>query len=154
MVASTVDAPVVSDAPLRHVLYQHFVVTEGQIGPTVQRSFAALYQRIGQSGVTPAGPPFAIYNTVAPPFDMFVCAPVASPTAPSDEFRFMEMPASRVVSLLHVGPYEQIERAYDVVEAYIRENGLTATGAPRETYLSPPNTPAAEIHTIIEWPIA
>ena len=154
MVAPTINAPVISEAPRRHVLYQHFVVTEGQIPDTIQRSFGALYQRIQQAGVIPAGPPFAIYNTDSPPWDMDVCAPVATPLTPSADFRYMELPATRVVSFEVIGPYERLSHAYDQVMTYIRGNDLEMVGAPREFYLSPPNTPASEIRTIIEWPIA
>ena len=67
--------------------------------------------------------------------------------------RNMELPATRVVSLLHVGPYQTLGVAYERIKEYIVEQRLTRSGAPRETYLSPPDTPADKVQTIIEFPI-
>ena len=154
MVVSSVGQPVITDAPARHVLYLHFVVSEEDVGATMQHAFAALYGHIGESRVIPAGPPFTIYNSAHPPFDMDVCAPLATPITASGDFHYMELPATRVVSMTHIGPYEELGRAYDTVENFIRDNKLSIVGAPREIYLSPPDTPASEIQTILEWPIA
>jgi effector-binding domain-containing protein len=151
--APTANVPTLTDAPRRHVLYQHFIVPHERIGETIRSGFAALYARIGDAGVVPAGPPFVVYLTAAPPWEIDVCAPVARDTAPSADIMYREMPASRVVSLLHVGPYENLGRAYDDVQAFIRDNALVADGPPREYYLSPPDTPADQIQTIVEWPI-
>ena len=154
MVAPTIIAPVIADAPQRHVLYQHLVVSERNISATMQSSIPALYRHMREAGIIPAGPPFAVYNTDAQPWDIDICAPISAPVTPSSEFRYMELPATRVVSLEVTGPYERLSHAYDQVVSYIRSNNLEMTGAPREIYLSPPSAPASEVRTIIEWPIA
>ena len=53
MVATTIGAPEITEAPHRHILYQHFVVPHDEIGPTMQRSFAALYAYIDSQRVIP-----------------------------------------------------------------------------------------------------
>jgi effector-binding domain-containing protein len=147
------NAPVVTDSPQRHVMYQSFVATHDQLGRTIREGFAALYRRIGEAGVVPAGPPFVIYNNAASPWDLEVCAPVATAVSPTPEFKYREMPGGRVVSLLHVGPYETLGEAYDALQDFIRSQDLITEGPPREFYLSPPETPAESIQTIVEWPI-
>ncbi|HEY5488732.1 MAG TPA: GyrI-like domain-containing protein [Candidatus Limnocylindrales bacterium] len=156
MVAPTVipNVPVLGESSHRHVLFQHFVVPLEDLPQTIGKSFSTLYGRITQAGVIPAGPPFVIYHNMAAPWDIDVCAPVATPLTPTPEFEVKELPATRVVSLLHVGPYETIGTAYEAVDAYIRAHSLTPAGPPREIYLSPPETPPELIQTIIEWPIA
>ena len=146
-------APVIADAPRRHVVYQHFVIPEAEIPATIGRAFAALYDRIMEIKAIPAGPPFVIYHSMSAPWEMDVCAPVAAPVAPSPECLYMELPATPTVSLVHVGPYETVGDAYDQLKAYVEAEGLKVAGPPREFYLSPPETPPAEIQTILEWPI-
>ena len=153
MIAPPTKAPVIDQAPGRRVLYQHFVVSMEDLPQTIQRSMAALYERITHSGIVPAGPPFVTYYSAAAPWEVDICAPVATPITPHNDFNYVELPATRVVSLVHVGPYEQLGRTYDEIESFIRERGLRKNGPPRETYLSPPNTPSDQVQTIVEWPI-
>jgi len=156
MVAPTVipNVPVLGESSHRHVLFQHFVVEQEDLPATIGKSFGALYGRIGQAGVIPAGPPFVIYHNMAAPWEIDVCAPVATPLAPAPDFEVTELPATRVVSLLHIGPYDTMGTAHAAVDAYIKAQSLTPAGPPREIYLSPPSTPASETRTVIEWPIA
>ena len=155
MVAPTVipDIPTIGESPRRHVLCQHFSVSMEEMPQTLSGSFTALYSRITEAGVIPAGPPFVIYQSMSAPWQVDVCAPVATSLAPTPGFDVKELPATRVVSLLHVGPYETIGQAYEIVDAYIKAQSLKPAGPPREIYLSPPNTPSAAIQTIVEWPI-
>jgi effector-binding domain-containing protein len=148
------NVPELTDSPHRHVVYQHFVVPLDDLPATMGKSFTALYGRIAQAGVIPAGPPFVIYHNMESPWIIDVCAPTATPLAPTAEFQVKEMAATRIVSLLHVGPYNTVGTAYDQVNAYIKEHALMVAGPPREIYLSPPDTPPDKIQTIIEWPVA
>ena len=155
--AESFNAPVITESPRRLVLYQHHVVGEADLPVTVPRAFGELYQLIEQSGVEPVGPPFTVYQSEfvpGQPLELDVCAPVATAMAPSAHFSFREMPATRVVSLLHIGPYDTLGTAYECADAYIRDKGLIVTGPPREFYLSPPETPPEQIQTIVEWPVA
>jgi effector-binding domain-containing protein len=153
MVAPTLISPVIQDSPAKHVLYQHFVVSMDELPETIKQSFTAQYARMEQAGIIPAGPPFVIYRTMAQPWDIDVCAPIAPPLTQTPGFDVKELPATRVVSMLHVGPYDTIGRAYDAVDGYIKNHSLIASGPPREIYLSPPDTPSEQIQTIVEWPI-
>ena len=156
MVAPTVipNVPVLGESSHRHILFQHFVVPLEDLPRTIATSFTALYSRISQAGVIPAGPPFVVYHNMAAPWDIDVCAPVATPLTPAPDFEVTELPRTRIVSLLHVGPYDTIGTAYSAIDAYIKAQSMTPAGPPREIYLSPPNTPSAETRTVIEWPIA
>jgi effector-binding domain-containing protein len=152
--SETRNSPVIIDSPGRHVIYQHFVVPEDQLSKTIPASLAALYAHISRSGAIPAGPPFVIYHSMGAPWQLDVCAPVAAPLAPDADFLYMELPPTRVVSLRHVGPYQSLGAAYGRIQGYIVEQGLEPSGAPRETYLSEPETPPEKIETIIEFPIS
>ena len=71
----------------------------------------------------------------------------------SPQFDYMELPATRVVSLLHIGPYDTLGTAYDAIESYVADKGLNVSGSPREFYLSPPDVPPDQIQTLVERPV-
>ncbi len=49
-----------------------------------------------------------------------------------------ELPGGRCLSLVHVGPYEQISRSYERVMKHASENGLVIKRPSREVYLKGP----------------
>jgi effector-binding domain-containing protein len=156
MVAPTITGPAVAEVPRRQVLYQHHVVGASLLTETLGHSFQALYGRVGQAGVIPVGAPFVIYGDESKPgvlWDMRICVPISSAVTESDGFRYMDMPAGRVVEMLHIGPYETLGEAYEAIDRYVEHNHLTPTGPAREFYLSRPDVPAHEIKTLIERPI-
>ena len=56
--------------------------------------------------------------------------------------------------IVHKGPYEGCEAAYETLFAWLEENGKEVVGPIREVYLNDPNeVPPAEILTEIYAPI-
>lgn len=159
MVAPThiANEPVIAESPRRYVLYQHHVVDEVDLPPTIGRSYQALYARVADAGVNPVGPPFVIYHLEQSEpgvrWDMDICVPISAPISASPQFDYMELQATRVVSLLHIGPYDSLGKAYDAIESYIADKELDVSGPPREFYLSPPDVPADQIQTLVERPV-
>jgi len=158
MIASMeiVNEPVIAESPRRHVLYRHHVVTEADLAQTFGSTFSDLYERVAQAGLVSAGPPFVIYHDDSEPgvrWNMDVCAPVSSAASPTFDIDYMVLPATHVVSLLHIGPYETLGSAYSRIASFIAERGLTISGPAREFYLSPPETPPDQIQTIVERPV-
>ena len=115
-----------------------------------------MYGHLGARRIEGDGPPFVIYHEVPvadEPFDIEVCAPVAGAVDPPPGWQALQLPAGSFVTLLHVGPYDTVASAYDTLTGWIADHDLAVAGAPREVYLSPPETPPAQIRTIIEFPV-
>jgi effector-binding domain-containing protein len=149
--------PTIGDSPPRLVLYQHRVAAHEDLPATIGRAFGELYEHIGDAHVKPAGEPFVVYLESSQPgvrWEVDICAPVSARIPESADFGFMEMQPGRMVSLLHVGPYEGLAEAYATIERFIQQQGLTVAGPPREIYLSEPDVPPAEIRTLVEQPVA
>ena len=53
----------------------------------------------------------------------------------SDTIKFREIPAVRVLSIFHKGAYDTIGEAYAYIMKYAEENGYTASGLARESYI-------------------
>lgn len=104
------------------------------------------------------GPIMAIYHDEEykeKDADLEVAVPIVgrvTVTDPGMEVR--NLPAMRVVSLVHKGPYETINRAYAKLAEYTATNGLRLVGPMRDLYLSDPNrVPRDEIMTEVQAPL-
>jgi effector-binding domain-containing protein len=139
------------------VVSKRFPVRLSEIGGALGTAFGEVYGHLGAVGIEGNGPPFVIYYEVPvadQPFDIEVCAPVSIAVDPPPGWQARELPAGAFVTLLHVGPYDTVASAYDTVTAWIGDHDLAVAGPPREVYLSPPETPPAQVRTIIEFPVA
>lgn len=65
---------------------------------------------------------------------------VAEPpsTALADGIEALVIPAGRAVVTVHCGSYDALPGSYQQIEKWMRDQGLSAAGAPRETYLTDP----------------
>lgn len=54
----------------------------------------------------------------------------------SDRIRFREIPAAKVLSIFHKGPYNKLGDAYAYLMKYAEENGYRSAGYPRECYIN------------------
>ena len=146
----------VVDRPALRVVAKRLQADLAAIGPTLAQSFGEIFATISAGRAEPAGPPFVIYHSMpvpGEPLDIEVCAPVAGALEPPPPWAMMELPAGTFASLMHVGPYETVGAAYDLLSAWIPDHGLAIAGPPREVYLSPPSTPPERIQTIVEFPV-
>lgn len=120
------------------------------------QTFGALFGRLHDLRVPPAGPPFVIYHEFGgDAIDAEVCVPVGRVVTAAIEVASRELPAATVVRTVHVGPYTELGGAYDALTDWIRAHGTEAAGPVRERYLNGPGDgvePAAYL-TEIEIPI-
>lgn len=155
--APTIERVTVTDSPPRRVLSRHAVVEQKDLASALGRTFGDLYAQIGAAGIEPDGPPFVTYNEGTEAglhWDIDICAPISAPIKPPAGFAYNEVPASKVVTLLHIGPYQSLSVAHDAMERYVAGHGLTFAGPPREFYLSEADVAPDEIQTLIERPVS
>jgi effector-binding domain-containing protein len=62
-----------------------------------------------------------------------------------------ELPGGAAATLRYEGPYEQIEQAYDQLQAWIRGSEYEAGGAPWESYRGDLESDAWEVEIV--WPL-
>lgn len=85
------------------------------------------------------GPPFARYYSVDPAaIDVEAIFPLTQAVPGSGRMQAVLLDGGDAVQVLHVGPYDQMEPAYEAVQAWLRDTGHLATEPPREVYLSDP----------------
>lgn len=115
----------------------------------------AIAQYLGEQGVKPAGPPFAAYyNMDMQDLDVEAGFPVAQSLEGKDNIQSGQLPACRAATCVHVGPYKDIEPAYNALIAWIKENNLETIGIVYEFYLNDPQTtPPDKLMTKIIMPL-
>ena len=131
-------------------------VSESDMPGFIGRCYGQLYSRLGSFGVTPSGPPMVIYHAFGPDLiDAEVCVPVDMVVPTPAPFVSRALPATHVASTLHVGPYNELGKAYDALNEWITQHEYQASDPVYVRYLTQPgrNVPESEYQTIIEMPI-
>ena len=110
---------------------------------------------MNELGEAPSGAPFvAYYNMDMGDLDIEVGFPTNKPLSGKDEVKPGEMPAGRYAMTMHVGPYNEIDPAYNALRAWMAKKGYEAAGTAYEMYLNhPSHTPPAALQTQILFPL-
>jgi effector-binding domain-containing protein len=115
-----------------------------KIGPWLAETYGMIAATLTAGGPKPAGAPFARYHKVDSKPDgeeRFVVEagfPVATPIEGNGEVRPSSLPGGPVAMTVHIGPYNQLEPAYDALAAWIRDHAGEPVGDAWEIYFSDP----------------
>ncbi len=81
--------------------------------------------------------------------------PIAKPITGSEKVRVYELQGGKMAKIVHKGPYEACEPAYNTLMQWIAANGKNVAGPVREVYPNDPRAvPPEEILTEIYAPVA
>ncbi|GIM90910.1 helix-turn-helix domain-containing protein [Paractinoplanes toevensis] len=131
----------VHDLPTVHALVIRRRVTRDEIATALAESLPAVFDYAQRNGLAIAGPPFARYPEVGMGSLVIESGiTVAEPpsTTLPDGIEALVIPPGRAVVTIHHGPYDSLLESYQEIEKWMRDQGLSAAGAPRETYLTDP----------------
>lgn len=119
------------------------------------QTYLVIMNCLGQVGGEPAGPPFVVYyNLDMQDLDMEIGFPVQQSFPSIETAQNSEIPAGRYATTLHVGPYNQMDAAYEALTNWIQQNGFQATGAAYEFYLNDPReVDPKDLQTRILFPL-
>lgn len=132
-------------------------VPMAELRDVFDRGFGEVMRVVQAQGVAIAGPPFGFYPRMpTDTIEVVVGFPVAAPVAPEGDVQPFELPGGRVVTGVHVGPYEALETTYGELTAWARAEGHALAERMWEAYLSDPRAQPdpATWQTKITWPIA
>jgi effector-binding domain-containing protein len=137
-------------------LTQRTPVTMETIGDRIGGAFHVLVEHAAKTDAQWAGPPFILYPEVCDgEFEIFVCMPVIPGATAGERVALEEIPGGPVASTVHVGPYNEIGKAYTALLKWMTDHGRQPAGMMREIYLNDPDAvPAEELLTEIDWPVA
>jgi DNA-binding transcriptional MerR regulator len=121
--------------------------------------FRELHDALATAGVQPSGPDGALY------FDEIFQDGVGTVTAfvpiggddpqPSGRTAILELPATDLAILLHVGPFAELDQTYGALGTYVAEHEIGLAGPIRERYLVTADTvdDPSRHQTEVCWPI-
>jgi effector-binding domain-containing protein len=143
------------EQPAQHTLLVRSVTSLQNLPGVLQQAYGATMQYLGELGVQPAGEPFAAYyNLDMQALDVEAGFPVPRQLPGRGNIVAGLIPAGKVATCLHVGPYDQTGPAYEALNKWIADNGYEATGVVYEFYLNDPRVmPPQEPRTRIVQPL-
>jgi effector-binding domain-containing protein len=116
------------------------------------RAFEVTSRAITAAGAQFAGHPFARYTAFGEHIEAEVGFPFSGEVPATGEIEIVTLPGGLAAMARHVGPYEQLSRAWEDGTAWLKERGLTPTAPAWECYLTGPEDPGPPI-TEIFWPL-
>ena len=131
------------------------IPTYGDIG----QLYGEIFSHIGKHGITPMGPPMAIYHDAEyreRDVDVEAAVPVGGSVPDAGRVSLRELPAvEQMACAVHVGGFDGIDQAYKALMTWIEANGYNITGPSREVYLQGPGpgTDPASYVTEVQIPV-
>ncbi|MGA3057799.1 MAG: MerR family transcriptional regulator [Candidatus Limnocylindrales bacterium] len=157
------EAPMTYEIHLRETQPQAAASVRGRtawtdIGTFVAAAIMEVFKVVGDQGIRPAGPSYAMYHsadTSEAELDLEVGLPVADPVEPSGRVIATEIPGGLVATTVHSGRYEEVAPAYRALGEWVQEHGHETAGSPREIYVVGPDqvSDPGALRTEIVWPI-
>ena len=114
------------------------------INPVIQPLFRELGERLGQAGLTPAGPATSYYEDVPDGDGVIVHAalPVSADPGSARGFEITDLPEiTQAATIMHRGSMDNVMATIQTLARWIDENGYRSTGHVRELTLECPDDP-------------
>jgi len=127
-----------------------------EISVKTPQLFQELLDYIFRNGITPTGPPFALYhNYTEERTDMECGIPVSPGTKGKGRVKEGLLPGTRVIRAIHIGPYDRLMETYNMIVSFAKEKDLKLEMKMWEYYLNDPNEEKdpSKWETEINWPI-
>ena len=110
------------------------------------KGYASIAQLLKERGKVPAGPPFALYyNMDMDDLEVEFGFPVDELLEESGSITASATPSGKAVTTLYIGPYEEVEPAYDFLMKWCADNTLILNGVAYEVYLNDPSHTSPEM---------
>jgi effector-binding domain-containing protein len=141
--------------PGRHLAVSRFEGSPAEIPDRIGAAFCDVGAYLETHGISPAGPAVAYYDMRGPSaFTVSAGFVVHEPVDGDDTVRPLQLPAVKVLTTTHKGPYTDLPKAYDALMAKAVELGQSLDQKVMwEEYLTGPETPSERHVTVIRWPI-
>ncbi len=120
------------------------------------RALGEVYGAVQAQGLTPAGPPFALYfGMPGETVEVEAGFPVPHALKDAGAVHTGKLPGGKCVHGLHTGPYDTMSKTYGELTEWTKEHHLTPHDQVWEVYLSDPQKEPdpKKWKTEIFWPV-
>jgi DNA-binding transcriptional MerR regulator len=118
---------------------------------------ATLHAALDGAGVAPAGPDSALYATEffeAHVGEVTAYLPVAGAVDAGAGTEPIEIPAVDLAVTVHAGSFDDLDRTYAALGAFVASRAIGVPGPVREHYVVAEAADPADLRTEVGWPIA
>jgi AraC family transcriptional regulator len=132
-------------------------IKRDEIAKVLGGMFGQVYMYAQRSGAAISGRPFARYPEWGPGMlTLEAGLPVAAAHPGEGDVKSDMLPGGFAAVTTHMGPYDQLTSAHAAVQQWIEAEGLTAQGAPWESYTNDPaeHPDPKDWKTEVFWPLA
>lgn len=148
----------VRDEEARPILSIRTTCRMDQISQTLGSLYGQIGVYMGRSGAQFAGQPLAIYHEYDPnknEVDLEAAIPVNKTVKGNDRISFTHTPAGDTAVLEFSGPYEELQKGHDAMDAFLKKHGFEKNGPPWEVYITDPTTQPdpSKWRTDIHYPV-
>lgn len=125
----------------------------------MEAGFGSFMQAFFQQGLQPAGPAMGIYynspqETEEKDLKWAIAFPVSSDTVIKSPLKKIELPASKAITAVHTGPYQNLGKTHSRIMEHVKKNGLKISWPLYEQYLNNPmQVKPEELKTEIFYPV-
>ncbi len=139
----------------RRIAVASFPWEHEDIEELMAASFGTVARYLAQVGVAITGPAVGYYTKQTNGHFRVSAGFVVDQAFESDgTVEVMRLPAGRVISTVHIGPYERLSETYDALQDYAARHHLVLDQeAMWEEYLSSPDVDPEQVHTRVTWPV-
>jgi effector-binding domain-containing protein len=111
----------------------------GEIPSLLGEILPRAMKHIQASGGKPAGPPFTHYLKMGETIEFQAGIPLQKSIDGGDGIKTGELPGGEVLRTVHIGPYDELNKAYAAMAQYVEEHGLNAGDTMWEYYWTDPS---------------
>ncbi|MDD7937230.1 GyrI-like domain-containing protein [Actinomycetospora lutea] len=125
------------------------------IGPKAVEAFRKVAVHLARIEVPIAGPAISIFEADEDAFHVMSGFVVEREFEPGEGVEPYRLPEVEVATITHVGPYDELDKAYDALGQGVAARGrhVDDTGPMWEEYWSDPGTSPAETRTVVFRPL-
>lgn len=134
------DAIEIKDVKKQATLVMKKTVKPADIGTELGKMLPSVFAYIGKKQIKPLLPMPVTRYTPGKGETLDIEAGVVVPDGTKGEGEIVasELPAGKVAFTVHVGPYDQFQKTYDKLKAFIAAKNLKSAGTSWEVYISDP----------------
>ena len=115
-------------------------LTVAEVGPWLGKTYGAVAALLAARQAGPAGPPFARYHMLGEGrFEVEAGFPASRQIEGNGDVQPSELPGGQAAVTLHIGPYDQMEPAYQALASWVSDHGGELAGDAWEVYFSDPS---------------
>ena len=131
--------------------------TMAEVGNKMGGVYTTLYTTFMENHLEKSGPSFCLFHRWDPEgYTLFEAGlPVETPVDEIQGLTISGIKGSKAVEYMHIGPYEQLDKAHELISKYLMDCGLQIAGPVLEEYIVDPSTEQdfEKLETRIVYPV-